>query len=73
MVRQITQKVVIERSQIKSSETIDSNEETEQPHMFIFPYKVKLGNHALRNINRETSRHLPENKKGLSNLHWYQA
>ena len=62
----------MERSQIQYSETIDKNEETE-PHKSIFPYKRKQGNRTLRNINTETNRHLPENKKSLSNLHWYQT
>ena len=48
MARQIVQKVVMEHSQMQSSETIYSNEETEQTHMLILPYKRKQGNRALR-------------------------
>ena len=39
MARQIAQKKVIQRSQIKSSKTIDTNEGEGQTHMLIFHIK----------------------------------
>ena len=63
MVRQITQKRVMDCSQIQFSKTMNTNEGAEQTHMLIFPYKGKKGKHALRSINREINRNLPENKK----------
>ena len=53
MVRQIGQKVVLEPSLIESSETTNTNEETEQTYLLIFPNRVEQGDRALRNINRE--------------------
>ena len=50
-------------SQIQFSKTMNTNEGAEQTHMLIFPYKGKKGKHALRSINREINRNLPENKK----------
>ena len=61
--RQIAQKVDVKCSQIQSSETIDTNEETEQTHTLILPCKGEQGERAQKNINREINRHLPENKK----------
>ena len=61
--RQIAQKVGVKWSQIQSSETIDTNEETEQTHTLILPYKGEQGERAQKNISREINRHLPENKK----------
>ena len=53
----------MEPSQIESSKTIDTNNETEQTHLLIFPYRGKQGDRALRNFNREINSHLFENKK----------
>lgn len=61
--RQIAQKVFMKRSQIQSKETIGANEEIDQTHMLILPYNGEQGEPALRNINREIKRHLPDNKK----------
>ena len=61
--REIAQKVFMKRSQIQSKETIGANEETDQTHMLILPYNGEQGERALRNINREIKRHLPDNKK----------
>ena len=59
MVTQTTRKVVKERSQIPSSETIDVNEKSELTNMLIPPHKGKQGDSSLRNINREINHHLP--------------
>lgn len=50
----------MEHSQIQSSETIYSNEETEQTHMLILPYQRKQGNCGLR---KPINSNLPEKKK----------
>ena len=68
MVRQIGQKVVMKPSQTESSGTINTNEETEQTHLLILPYRGKQGDRALRNINREINyfaeiSYFAENKK----------
>ena len=63
MVRQIGQKVVMEPSLIESSETTNTNKETEQTYLLIFPNRVEQGDCALRNINKERYCHLAENKK----------
>ena len=63
MVSLIVQKVVMERSQIQSSTTIDTDEETEETYMLILPYKGEQGDRPPRNINREINHQLPENKE----------
>ena len=53
MVRQIAQKVDMESSQIRSIDTISTNETIEQIHMLILPYKGKQDNRTLRNIGKQ--------------------
>lgn len=59
MVTQTTRKVVTERSQVPSSETIAINEKSELTNMLIPPRKGKQGDCSLRNINREINHNLP--------------
>ena len=60
MARQIAQKKVIQRSQIKSSKTIDTNEGEGQTHMLIFHIKENKAILLKKNINREIICHLHE-------------
>ena len=63
MVRQIAKKVVMETSQIQSSETINRNKEREQIHLVILPYMSKQGDCPARNTNTEINSNSAENKK----------
>ena len=59
MVKQIGQKVAMEPSQIESSKKIDTNKKNpEETDLLILPYRVKQGDRALGNFNREINRHL---------------